>query len=422
MTRLSLPRRRRLDTLVAALACACIIRPGFAEPPIGPDEGRPHVTSQEAASVIGRVAFVSGPVVSVEQRGRVTLLMFGGETDFKVAVFEQSRDRFPQPLDAAYAGKIVRVRGLVDTHREIPQIVVSDPSQIEVLTEMPPSKPAAPATRAARDHVIVAAYNVLNLFDDLDDPYHQDESTPAKPRDELEKLAAMLREIDADVIAFEEVESRGYLERFLEVFVPELGYEHVVHFEGNDLRGIDVCLASRLPVGAVTSFRHRSFPGVSGESRRFERDLLCVTIEPPSCKSFEVWVVHLKSNYGGRDAAEPVRLTEANAVRRVLDERLKADPKARIVLCGDFNDTWDSATMKTIAGEGEMAMRCFAEELPADARVTYNREPYRTMIDFLLFSPALAEAYRAKSYRIHAGEQASAASDHNAVSAVLECR
>jgi endonuclease/exonuclease/phosphatase family metal-dependent hydrolase len=392
------------------------------EPPIGPDEGRPHVSFKDASTVIGRVAFVSGPVVSVEQRGRVTLLMFGGETDFKAVVYEQFRERFPQALDAAYAGKIVRVRGLVDTHREIPQIVVSDPAQIEVLNEMPPSRPPAPAARPARDHVIVAAYNVLNLFDDVDDPYHQDESTPAKPREELEKLAAMLREIDADVIAFEEVENRSYLERFLEVFVPEMGYAHVVHFEGNDLRGIDVCLASRLPVGTVTSHRHRSFPGVSGEPRRFERDLLCVTIEPPSCKAFEVWVVHLKSNFGGRDAAEPIRLTEANALRHILDERLKAEPQARVILCGDFNDTWDSATMKTIVGEGATAMRCFASELPAETHVTYNREPYRTMIDFLLFSPAMAESYREKSYRIHAGQTASAASDHNAVSASIECR
>jgi hypothetical protein len=44
------------------------------------------------------------------------------------------------------------------------------------------------------------------------------------------------------------------------------------------------------------------------------------------------------------------------------------------------------------------------------------------MIDFLLCSPAMAEVYKAKSYRIHAGETASAASDHNAVSAAFECR
>lgn len=392
-----------------------------AESPIGPDEGRPQVTVADAAKVIGKIAFVCGPVASVEQRGRVTLLMFGGEQDFKVAVYEQSRDRFDKPLDEMYQGKLVRVRGLVDTFREVPQIVVSDPSQIEIIDELPPTKLPQVTPHPVKDHIKVAAYNVLNLFDDVDDPYHQDESTPAKPRPELEKLAAMLKEIDADVIAFEEVENRGYLQRFLDVFVPELGYDNVVLFEGNDLRGIDVCLVSRLPVGPVTSYRHVSFPGVSGESRKFERDLLCATIEPPSCEPFEMWVVHLKSNFGGRDAAEPVRLSEANEVRHVLNERLKASPQARIILCGDFNDTWDSATLKTIVGEGPTALKCFASELPEASRITYNREPYRTMIDFILCSPAMAAHYQAKSYKIHAGETASAASDHNPVSASFGC-
>jgi len=396
--------------------------PARAESPIGADEGRPHVAFQDAAKVIGRIALVSGPVMAVEQRGRVTILKFGGEADFKVAVYEESIARFGKPLEALYEGKLVRVRGMVDTFREAPQIVVSDPSQIELIDELPPTKLFAAPPRPARDQVKVATYNVLNLFDDVDDAYHQDDSTPAKPRAELDKLAAMLKAIDADVVALQEVENRGYLQRFLEVFVPELGYEHVVHFEGNDIRGIDVCLVSRLPVGTVTSHRHVDFPGVSGETRRFERDLLCVTIAPPACKPFEMWVVHLKSNFGGRDAAEPVRLSEANALRHIIDERLKADPQARFILCGDFNDTWDSASTKAIVGDGASAMRCFASELPEADRVTYNREPYRTMIDFLLFSPALAEQYREKSYRIHSGKLASAASDHNPVSASFDCK
>lgn len=400
--------------LIAACGAFAVAR---AESPIKPEEGRPHVSQEKASDVVGRVAYVSGPVVDVEQKGRVTLLRFSQDEGFRGVVYQDSLSNFKQPLKEAYNGKLVCIHGFVSTFREFPQIVITDPSQIEILDAMPEEKFTTPPARAPSDTVRVATYNVLNLFDDVDDIYHQDEGTAAKPREQMEALGKMLRDLDADVIAMEEVENRGYLQRFLEVFAPEMGYTNVVHFEGNDLRGIDVCLISRLPVGPVTSYRHVSFPGVSGEQRTFERDLLCATIEPPGGDSFEVWVVHLKSNYGGRDVAEPIRLAEAQAVRGILDDRLKADPKARIIVCGDFNDVWDSASTKAVIGDGPMAMKCFASEIPEAERISYNREPYRTMIDFILCSPAMAKRYVAGTYRIHGGALASEASDHNPVTA-----
>ena len=150
---------------------------------------------------------------------------------------------------------------------------------------------------------------------------------------------------------------------------------------------------------------------------RFRRDLLTVELQPKGGKPFEVWVVHLKSNSGGRKHAEPVRMGEARSLRRMLDERLGKDPKARIVICGDFNDTWESETLKTVVGSGPMAMRCAADELPEDKRITYNREPYRSMIDFILVSPAMAERHVKGSYRIHHGSVETIGADHNPVSA-----
>src|SRR5690606_20719666 len=119
-------------------------------------------------------------------------------------------------------------------------------------------------------------------------------------------------------------------------------------FEGNDLRGIDVAVLSRLPVGSVTSHRHLKFKDADGRSRRLNRDVLAVTLQPPQSQPLEVWVVHLKSNYGGREFAEPVRVAEARLLRNLLDKRLAADLEARILLTGDFNDTRDSETMNTI--------------------------------------------------------------------------
>lgn len=396
--------------------------PGMAAAgsPIDPDEGRPRVRSEHAMKVLDRLAFVHGEVKQIEDKGSVTLLRFPGE--FSAVIFRNNRDRFPADLTEAYSGKLVQVRGIVTSYAGAPQIALGSPSQISILKETPTEFLPAARPYKGGGELKMATFNILNLFDDLDDPYRNDDSTKPKGRDQLEHVAEVLRQLDADVVALQEVESRGYLERFVEVFLAELGYEEVVHFEGNDQRGIDVCLLSRIPVGTVRSHRHLRFPGPDGKPMRFERDLLQVELLPDGAEPIEVWVVHLKSNYDGRAHAEPIRLSEAKAVRRLLDQRLEQDPKARIILCGDFNDTEDSDALKTLIGSGPRAMKSFADEVPKEQRITYNEEPYRTMIDFILASPALADRYVPGSFSIRHGEVDTTGSDHNAVSARFQTK
>ncbi len=394
------------------------------EAPIGADEGLPRISWQRARRALGRTALVSGKIVGVGHTPRIHFLDFH-RTDrnaFKVVIFDESIHRFKKPLDD-YQDKLVVIRGRVTSYAGNPQIVVGHPDQIRIVDQLPePFWPQAPQVSIG-DTITVASFNVRNLFDDVDDPYRNDESTPAKPRAALQRLATVIREINADVLALQEVESRGYLQRFLDVFLRDMGYEHVVHHEGNDSRGIDVCLLSRVPVGPVTTYRHLRFSDASGVERQFQRDLLRVTLEPKGATPFEIWVVHLKSNYGGRDTAEPIRLAEANMIRKLVDRELEHDPQAQFVICGDFNDTYDSPSLRTIRGEsGRMLLKCFCDQLDPRQQITYNEEPFRSMIDFLLCSPRMAERFVPGSYRIRAGALEESGSDHNPVMASFSLR
>lgn len=392
-----------------------------AEPPIHPDEGLKHLAWQDARKAAGEVAYISGKVIEVSSAGRVNFLNFDTKrpADFVVVVFRENLENFPQPLEEMYNGKIVRVRGMVSLYRDRPEIDVKSPDQIEILDEMPPTTEGEleKITRppSVEGQLVVATYNTLNLFDDEDDPYHSDEGTPAKPREQLQHLAHSIAELNADVIAFQEVENRSYLERFVNVFLPDMGYENVVLFEGNDTRGIDVCLVSRVPIGPVRSYRHLKFPGPDGTERRFNRDVLAVTVEPPGGKPFEAWVVHLKSNSGGREFAEPVRLAEAQELRKLLDQELDKDPEARIIVMGDFNDLWDSASTQTIVGSGSKALWSATSELGGELPDTYNQGEFHSMIDFILCSPAMAKTFVKGSYRVVPGSISTTGSDHNPV-------
>jgi endonuclease/exonuclease/phosphatase family metal-dependent hydrolase len=153
----------------------------------------------------------------------------------------------------------------------------------------------------------------------------------------------------------------------------------------------------------------------------FRRDLLQVRLEPPDAAPFDVYVVHLKSKRGG-DATLNIRMGEAAAIRRVLDDRLRAEPQARFLLCGDFNDTPDSRPLQTILGSGPTALVNVTAEIPPAERVSYNREPYRSMIDFILCSPALAALHEKGSTRVVPGSVETTGSDHNPVVASFRVR
>lgn len=407
-------------TLTSSVLALLVSTAVVAEAPIDGQEARPHILWTDAACVKGQYAFVYGTVERVGHAKTIDFLNFDAQRrdQFTVVVFDRYRKNFGDTLENLYEGQPVRVAGFVTEFRGTPQIAVTGPTQITRLETLPALEPpcasAESAARPVGEDFKLATFNVRNLFDDVDDPYRADETAPPKPRDELERLAATIRELDADLLALQEVESRDYLERFVEVLLPDMGYE-VVHFEGNDLRGIDVSLLSRFAIERVGSHRHRTFAGPDG-LQRFHRDLLVATVQPPRGGAFEMWIVHLKSNADGRDRSEPIRLAEANEVRALLDRRLEEDPLARIVLCGDFNDTESSATLATIVGSDSTALASAWHEIAEDQRVTYNLEPYRSMIDFILWSPGMGSFLVPGTYQIVDGSLESLGSDHCPVS------
>ena len=417
---------RPLRALIALIFLAHHAAAQTAQPSINPDEGRPQVHWNEARQIIGKLAFVSGKCIDVNTAGRVTFINFDTQRPARFAgvIFSENLNKFPKPPKELYTGKFVRIRGTVSTFRDAPQIVITSPDQIEILATLPPSALGAKSTPSPRPQtkpgeVVVAAYNILNLFDEYDDPYRDDEGTPPKPREQMQHVAQSIEALNADVIALEEVENRDYLQRFVDVFLPDLGYDNVVLFEGNDNRGIDVALISRLPVGEVRSRRHLRFPGHDGAPARFNRDILSVTIEPEGGQPFEMWCVHLKSNSGGREESEPIRLAEARELRRLLDKSLAANPQARIIVTGDFNDTPGTPTMKTILGQGSTALWSPASDLPGQPPMTYNTGEFKSMIDFMLCSPAMKARYVKGSFNVPQGSIETTGSDHNPIVATF---
>ncbi|HSW43980.1 MAG TPA: endonuclease/exonuclease/phosphatase family protein, partial [Phycisphaerae bacterium] len=388
--------------------------PSPVAPNIRPDEYLPVVPWHKAADFIDQEVFVVGKVVRASRPSSdgPAFLNFSEDIQNTLSIFirKDSVAKFPESPDKLYLDKVVRIRGRLILFKNHPSLTLHGPENVTVLPDdavipaeaVLPAKVKPPMSAVPGADITVGTYNVMNLFDVFDDPYSDDTPEDAKPRAQLAALARSIRSLNADVLALQEAENRSILEAFVRAFLADMGYE-VVLFEGNDTRGIDVAVLSRLPVGAVTSHRHLLLPDAKGNMTRFRRDLLQVRIQPPGGTSFDVFVVHLKSKAGEEAGGLDLRLGEATQVRVILNERLKTDPNAQFVLCGDFNDTQDSEPIKAILGSGPGQLASFFKDLPADDQVTFNREPYREMIDFILASPAMSKRYVARSYRVFPG-------------------
>lgn len=166
------------------------------------------------------------------------------------------------------------------------------------------------------------------------------------------KLAERIKALDVDVLALQEIENIEALDEFCdEQGLRAAGYKHLVLVEGNDDRLIDVGVMSRLPIGAVTSWRHRTYKNRPRERPVFSRDLLEVDILDEKRKRvlLTLYVNHLKSRLAKDDdekrAGNLRRKRQADTIAAIIGER---PPPGGYVILGDLNDTPTASRLKAI--------------------------------------------------------------------------
>lgn len=156
------------------------------------------------------------------------------------------------------------------------------------------------------------------------------------PDERLANLASVIRNLDADIIAFQEVSNVASLRAILPV-----GYEVAMAAE---VGSQNLALAVREPL-EIQAAAGALFEGAPyDEAFPDHRDPLRVYVATPSGVQLAVYVVHLKSRSGGRRDTDYQRIAGAS----LLAGWIRARGEQNVILLGDFNDTPDDASLNIL--------------------------------------------------------------------------
>jgi endonuclease/exonuclease/phosphatase family metal-dependent hydrolase len=256
----------------------------------------------------------------------------------------------------------------------------------------------------------VASYNVENYLDhDTGTRHAKTAASKAKVRDNILAL-------QPDIIALQEMgELTALHELQTSLKAKGLDLPHAEWITGWDTN-IHVAVLSRFPFISRRPHTNEVYL-LSGRRLNVSRGFAEVEIRVNDHYTFTLFTAHLKSKrpVSVADQSE-MRLEEAKALRRLLEDRLAEAPQANILVCGDFNDTYNTPPVKTLVGRGRTAFKDIrpAERngddqpnprnpnwFPRDVAWThyYGPEDVYSRLDYILASPGMTgEIERAGTY------------------------
>jgi predicted extracellular nuclease len=215
------------------------------------------------------------------------------------------------------------------------------------------------AALQAQKKLTVMFYNTENFFDTENDPTKNDEEylpdsklkwDEKKYQNKIDHISQVIDSVAGpgfpSLIGLCEVEN----EKVLKDLCSRSGMKSmdygILITSGQDDRSIDVGL-----LYDKSQFELKGWQSVNVTSPEIPdyktRDVLFATFSFNKKEVLHVFVNHWPSRRDGEEKSEPKRIYAAKIVRAKIDSLLKADPKARILIMGDFNDHPDNNSINS---------------------------------------------------------------------------
>lgn len=301
----------------------------------------------------------------------------------------------------------------------VEEVTTNQPSKVSTETQKPEKK-------YAFSQITVGFYNVENLFDTKDNPAINDDEflpqgknkwTQKRYQKKLEKLAQAIKSLGdqdgAEILGLAEVENRNVIKDLINTKGLKNKNYKIIHFDSPDKRGIDVAMIYK--ASAFKPILKKNIPVTFANKPHFKtRDILLVSGKLNNEAVHFIWT-HFPSRRGGAEKSEPYRKAVAKQIRVVINELLREQPQAKILVAGDFNDLPENASIKEVLKAkpnpdySKKELFNPAHELMTNGKGSYNYKGKWQMLDQILLSESWIKAkvgfkYVGRSMNVYAPE------------------
>jgi len=200
-----------------------------------------------------------------------------------------------------------------------------------------------------QDSFQIGFWNIENLFDTTKSANTRDgdftpsgryEWTEDRLVKKVQDLSRVIHDIDRNndlaILGLAEIENYSVLNRLNQDFIKR--DLKIIHKESPDERGID-CALLYDPQQFTLVEKHFIPVFLAGDDKT--RDIIEAEFTTTGTKRHSnlfVFINHWPSRWGGQAQTDPLRRTAAATLRTRIDEILLMNPKADIIILGDFND------------------------------------------------------------------------------------
>ncbi len=222
------------------------------------------------------------------------------------------------------------------------------------------------AQQAKKEYKIntIAFYNLENLFDTINDPNTKDEYSPILKMkanksevywEKINNMAQVISEIGKKttksapaIIGLAEIENSAVLDDLIHTpFLKNSQYDYV-QVDSPDWRGIDVALLYRKDIFSPIEFKTFQLFAFNEDGYRIKtRDQLLVTGYLDN-ELIHIIINHWPSQQRGKQKTNYLRIKSAELNLKIIKEIREAEPTAKIITLGDFNDNPTENSFKEV--------------------------------------------------------------------------
>ena len=227
----------------------------------------------------------------------------------------------------------------------------------------------------------VLFYNVENLFDTSNDSTRAyNEFSPESSKkwntfkfnkkvNEIAKCISAASEQSMSFIGLAEIENKAVLKRLRNHPLLRPDQYEIIHFESQDVRGIDVGFLYKKSKFDLLSFKRINVP----LKKRPTRDILLIMgVHPPTQDTLMFFINHWSSRYGGKKRSEKSRVLAARILKKHMDSLELTHPSCKIIATGDFNDSPQDSSLKNVLVQDQY-INLFADSVFSYGSLKYKR-------------------------------------------------